>query len=125
MHTANLHRYRKEYENMIANKGPGWTPVGFKDLGLRPGEELKLIRGEIFQALPPEKITVVRENDRFIMLELTFVRGRFQVPNSEPRKTRICVGKGAMLCGDVILARAKDHIPLIGKKVADRYVYIG
>ena len=90
--------------------------VSYKDLHLNPGEQVSLLRG-IETDVPPDKVTVVKELPKMILLQLTFIRSYYPGNTKEPRAYRVCVHKGAMLCGDVILRRKKTKDLLTGEAI--------
>ena len=96
--------------------------TGYKDLDLKSGEEVQVLSG-IQMEVPPESVTVIREYPHMILLQLTFVKSYFPSVDLTPRTYRICVHKGALLCGDVILRKVKERMILTGEE-AGNYVYV-
>lgn len=82
--------------------------IGFRDLELKSGEEVRILSG-IEMEVPPAKVIVLQEFPQMILLELSFVKGYYPSIDKKPRSYRQCVHKGALLCGDVILLRKADR----------------
>jgi len=94
---------------------PEYCCIRLKDLGLVPGEEVKIIAG-IKAEFEPERVTVIKEYPQYVLLDMEFKKSLFY-PDLPPRHVRTAVTKGAMLCGDVKLLRLSDGIILCGEEV--------
>ena len=88
--------------------------VGYKDLHLNPGEQVSLLRG-IETEMPPERITVVKEFPKMILLELTFIKSYYPGNANGSRSYKVCVHKGALICSDIVLRRKKTKDLMTGE----------
>ena len=116
MHTAD-DEAKKGTEMCECNKG---LVIGYRDLELKSGEELRILCG-IEMEVPPAKVIVLQELPQMILLELTFIKGYYSPISRGSRTYRICVHKGALLCGDVILLRLADK-QILAREAVAKYV---
>ncbi len=96
-------------------KIPEYCCIRLKDLGLVPGEEVKIIEG-VKVEFEPERVTVIREYPEYVLLDMEFMKSIF-CSDLPPRHVRTAVTKGAMFCGDVKLLRLSEGIILCGEEV--------
>ena len=96
-------------EEMAAEK----LYLGFKNLGFKGGEEIKLLKG-VSYAKEPIRVTVLKEYPKYLLLDMEFEK-KGDCPDTTHIRTG--VNKGAMLCGDVLVLRLIDQVILTKDEV--------
>ena len=89
--------------------------IGLKELSFLEGEEVEIIKGMTFDAVPV-KCIIRKDYPKFIRIDVFFSKtpgGR--ADDQEPE--RRTVNKQAMLCGDVIIRLKKTWEDLVGNRV--------
>lgn len=86
--------------------------MGFNNFGLLEGDEIRILKGVQFYAVPV-RCEVVKEYPKFIC-----IRKGFRRKPSNRRKGLWyepgCINKASLLCGDVVICRASDGKILSG-----------
>ena len=91
--------------------------VGFRDLGLKGGEEIEIVSGIAFDNTPT-RCTVVKEYPKFLFLEMEYGRRPYE------RRVKQCINKSALFLGEVLIRRAGTQEDLTGRAVCNvGYIY--
>ena len=76
----------------------------FKPLDYLIGVPLQVVKGDIVIHADPDSITIVKDYQKTVQVELTF-RSRLFEGRFQPSSYKVLVPKASIACGDVILKR--------------------
>lgn len=97
------------YETMEEEK----LYLGFKNLGFKGGEEIRLLKGVEYER-EPVRVTVLKEYPEYLLIDMEFEKEK---GNPDTTHIRTGANKGAMLCGDVLILRVSDNVLLTKDEV--------
>ena len=89
--------------------------IGLKELSFLEGEEVEIIKGMTFDAVPI-KCIIRKDYPKFIRMDVFFRKTSGGNVN-ELKPERRTVNKQAMLCGDVIIRLKKTQEDLVVNRV--------